>query len=91
MQTTFGFTPTVTTSEMRENKMTKAKFEAINELRKAEGKDPVEFDYLLLCNKICGNSHYNMQMKIVVEEEADFNAWIKEQKTIAQLVTNEQK
>jgi heme/copper-type cytochrome/quinol oxidase subunit 2 len=32
-----------------------------------------------------------MQMKIVVEEEADFNAWIKEQKTIAQLVTNEQK
>jgi cytochrome c oxidase subunit 2 len=76
---------------MRQNEMTKAKFAEINELRKEEGKDPVEFDYLLLCNKICGNSHYNMQMKIVVEEEADFNAWIKEQKTIAQLVTNEQK
>lgn len=91
MQTTFGFTPTVTTKEMRQNEMTKAKFAEINELRKEEGKDPVEFDYLLLCNKICGSSHYNMQMKIVVEEEADFNAWIKEQKTIAQLVTNEQK
>lgn len=91
MQTTFGFTPTVTTKEMRQNEMTTAKFNAINELRKAESKDPVEFDYLLLCNKICGSSHYNMQMKIVVEEEAEFNAWIKEQKTIAQILSNEQK
>jgi hypothetical protein len=24
--------------------------------------DPYSFDYLLLCNKICGASHYNMQM-----------------------------
>jgi len=23
------------------------------------------FEYVLLCNKICGNAHYNMQMKIV--------------------------
>ncbi len=40
-----------------------------------------KFDYLLLCNKICGSSHYNMQMNIVVDTEADFNNWIKEQKT----------
>ena len=26
-------------------------------------------DYLLLCAKICGSSHYNMQMKIIVESE----------------------
>jgi heme/copper-type cytochrome/quinol oxidase subunit 2 len=41
-------------------------------------KDP-EFDYLLYCNKICGAAHYNMQMKIVVESEADYNAWLAEQ------------
>jgi cytochrome c oxidase subunit 2 len=29
--------------------------------------DPYTFDYLLLCNKICGASHYNMQMKIIVD------------------------
>jgi cytochrome c oxidase subunit 2 len=88
MTTSFGFTPTVTTAEMRENEDTKAKFEAINMLRESEGKDPVEFDYLLLCNKICGSSHYNMQMKVVVEEEAEFNKWLGEQKTLAEVIKN---
>ncbi len=88
MTTSFGFTPTITTAEMRENEDTKAKFEAINELRESNGKDPVEFDFLLLCNKICGSSHYNMQMKVVVEEEEDFNKWLGEQKTLAQVINN---
>lgn len=88
MTTSFGFTPTVTTAEMRENEDTRAKFDAINVLRESEGKDPVEFDYLLLCNKICGSSHYNMQMKVVVEEEAEFNKWLGEQKTLAEVIKN---
>ena len=88
MTTSFGFTPTVTTAEMRLNEDTKAKFDAINELRASKGIENVEFDYLLLCNKICGASHYNMQMKVVVEEEEDFNNWLKEQKTLAQVVNN---
>ena len=37
------------------------------------------FEYVLLCNKICGNAHYNMQMKVVVETEEEFNKWIEEQ------------
>jgi len=86
MTTSFGFTPSVTTLEMREYKDTKEKFTAINELRNDEGKDPVEFDYILLCNKICGSSHYSMQMKIIVEEEEDFNNWLKQQKTLAQVI-----
>lgn len=86
MVTSFGFTPTVTTEEMRLYEDTAEKFAAINELRKEKGEDPVEFDYLLLCNKICGNSHYNMQMKIIVHEEEDFNNWLKEQKTLAQII-----
>jgi len=86
MTTSFGFTPSVTTEEMREYEDTVEKFNAINELRKEKGEDPVEFDYLLLCNKICGSSHYNMQMKVVVEEEADFNKWLSQQKTLAQVI-----
>jgi len=89
MTTSFGFTPTVTTEEMRLNEDTKAKFDGINELRIANGnEEKVEFDYLLLCNKICGASHYNMQMKVVVQEEEDFNKWLKEQKTITEVINN---
>jgi len=39
-----------------------------------------EFDYVLLCNKICGASHYNMQLKVVVDEPAKFDEWYKEAK-----------
>ena len=49
----------------------------------AKGEEPLdryEFDYLLLCNKICGKSHYNMKMKIIVETEEEYNEWISEQK-----------
>ena len=42
------------------------------------------FDYVLLCNKICGAGHYNMQMKIVVESEADYNKWLATQQTVAE-------
>ncbi|RZN84756.1 MAG: cytochrome c oxidase subunit II [Winogradskyella sp.] len=89
MVTQFGFTPTVTTEEMRQNPDIQDKVANINALRlerKAEieeaGQDlNYQFDYLLLCNKICGKSHYNMQMKIVVETQEEFDAWIAEQKT----------
>ena len=48
--------------------------------------DPYEFDFLLLCNKICGASHYNMQMKIVVETEEEFNRWLDDQPTFKEFV-----
>ena len=44
-----------------------------------EPLDPYQFDYLLLCNKICGKSHYNMQMKIIVETQEEFDNWYKDQ------------
>ena len=86
MVTQFSFTPNMTTEEMRANEKTMAKVEGINKIRAEKGEDPYEFDYLLLCNKICGSSHYNMQMKIIVQEEADFNNWLSTQKTIAEVV-----
>ena len=41
-----------------------------------------KFDYVLLCNKICGVAHYNMQMKIVVDEPDDFRKWLKKEKLV---------
>ena len=86
MVTEFSFTPKMTTEEMRANEATIAKVEGINKIRAAKGEELYEFDYLLLCNKICGSSHYNMQMKIVVQEEAQFNSWLSQQQTLAQIV-----
>jgi cytochrome c oxidase subunit 2 len=37
------------------------------------------FDYVLLCNKICGVAHYNMKLKLVIEPVDDFKKWYKEQ------------
>ncbi len=94
MITQFSYIPMVTTAEMRQDPEMVDKVKKINDIRREksvelmakgdEALEPYEFDYLLLCNKICGNNHYNMQMKIVVESEEDYNAWIKEQATLAQ-------
>ncbi|WCC47032.1 cytochrome c oxidase subunit II [Tenacibaculum finnmarkense] len=86
MITQFAFTPKYTTAEMRLSTEVIAKTDGINKIRKAKGEDPYEFDYLLLCNKICGASHYNMQMKITVIEQADYDKWLSEQKTLAQVI-----
>ncbi|WP_435254131.1 cytochrome c oxidase subunit II [Tenacibaculum sp. A30] len=86
MVTQFAFTPKYTTAEMRQNSEVVAKTEGINKIRRAKGEDPYEFDYVLLCNKICGASHYNMQMKITVVEEDEYNKWLSEQQTLAQVI-----
>ncbi|WP_417350833.1 cytochrome c oxidase subunit II [Flavobacterium alkalisoli] len=100
MVTQFSFVPTITTEEMRLDPMIMDKVANINRIRSeksaalvADGKEalaPYTFDYLLLCNKICGASHYNMQMKIVVEDEADFNKWLGGQKTLGAAVKESQ-
>lgn len=98
MITQFAFTPTVTTAEMRETDHIIDKVNNINDIRAKEsekliaqgeeGLAPYEFDYLLLCNKICGVSHYNMQMKIVVESEEEYQSWLAEQPTLAEQLNN---
>ena len=37
------------------------------------------FTYILLCNKICGNSHYNMYMEVEVKSEEDYQVWLSDQ------------
>jgi len=80
--TQFGFTPTKTTAEMRKDPKIIEQMRSINNIRKEQGKEKVEFDYVLLCNKICGSQHYNMKMKFVVETEEEYNNWISKQKTL---------
>lgn len=45
-----------------------------------------EFEYMLLCNKICGAAHYNMKMVIKVVAQEEYNKWISEQKTFNQSI-----
>ena len=94
MVTQFAFKPIYTTSEMREMPFMQEKVANINSIRAkksidlvAKGEvalDPYTFDYLLLCNKICGASHYNMQMKIVVDTPEDYKKWLSGKPTLAE-------
>jgi cytochrome c oxidase subunit 2 len=96
MVTSFSFIPIYTTAEMRDTPEMIEKVSNINAIRAkksiqlvANGQtalDPYTFDFLLLCNKICGASHYNMQMKIVVDTPEDYRKWLKDKQTIAQVV-----
>ncbi len=96
MITEFSFTPTKTTADMRMNSDVVAKVDRINKIRYdksreliakgEESLDPYQFDYLLLCAKICGSSHYNMQMKIVVESEKDYNKWMSSQEAFSSIM-----
>lgn len=49
-----------------------------------EKRNNPTFDYILLCNKICGASHSNMKLKVVVETQEEFDAWIAKKQTIAE-------
>lgn len=96
MVTQYAFTPTITTEEMRERPYMLDKVETINQHRKSEseklaalgeeGLDDYEFDYFVLCNKVCGTSHYNMQMKIIVEEQGEFEEWLAQQQTFGESI-----
>lgn len=92
MVTEFAFTPIYTSDEYRNLPFMIEKVNNINSIRTkksaelvADGKpalDPYTFDFLLLCNKICGASHYNMQMKIVVDSPEDYKKWLQDKATI---------
>jgi len=90
MTTEFSFTPIKTTAEMRLEPDVVDKVKRTNVIRakraanNEDNSDPWVFDYILLCNKICGRSHYNMQMKIIVETQEEYDAWIATQPTFGQ-------
>ena len=55
------------------------------EMRK-ELKDE-EFDYVLLCNKICGSAHYNMQIKVIIETKQEYLEWMSQQDNFNTLIS----
>lgn len=77
MPTSQIFTPCVTTKEMR------------TRLQAEHPNDPIynTWDYMLLCNKICGASHYLMKMVVIVETQEEYDAW---QKTLKSPYQQEQ-
>ena len=84
MSTSLHYTPTITTDSMRRDPHVIRNMAEVNAILAEKHEEPIEFNYLLLCNKICGTSHYNMQMNIVVDEPADFEAWLAKQKTVGE-------
>jgi cytochrome c oxidase subunit II len=96
MVTEFAFEPVYTTEEYRALPFMVDKVRKINILREAKSKelvangqaalDPYTFDFLLICNKICGSSHYNMQMKVIVDTPEDYKKWLSDKPTLAQEV-----
>ena len=44
-----------------------------------EKRNNPKFDFTLLCAKICGAGHYNMQSKVIVVSEAEYAAWLTKQ------------
>jgi cytochrome c oxidase subunit II len=44
------------------------------EMRKKKNDD--KFNYVLMCNKICGGAHYKMKMIVVVKDEASYKEWM---------------
>jgi cytochrome c oxidase subunit 2 len=69
MNTSFSFTPRYTNEEMLE-------------VAKEQGKGFT--GYILLCNKICGTSHFNMKMNIRVVEPDVYEEWIAKQTKFAE-------
>jgi cytochrome c oxidase subunit 2 len=96
MVTQFSFIPNQTTDDMRAKQHIIDKVKNINSIRSEKSKELVSkglpaldnyiFDYLLLCNKICGASHYNMQMKIVVEDLSTFNKWLNTKEKLVKVI-----
>lgn len=41
--------------------------------------DDQSYDFVMLCNKICGTSHFNMQKRVRVVTEEEYQAWLNEQ------------
>lgn len=44
-----------------------------------EKRNNPKYDYVLLCAKICGAGHYNMQAKVTVVSEAEYATWLAKQ------------
>lgn len=50
---------------------------------RAELNNP-KFDYEIACTEVCGQGHFSMKMRLIVEDEASYKKWCAEQSTFLQ-------
>lgn len=50
---------------------------------RAETGNP-KFDYEIACTEICGQGHFSMKMRLIVDDEASYKKWCAEQATFLQ-------
>jgi heme/copper-type cytochrome/quinol oxidase subunit 2 len=87
MKTKFTFTPTETSEEFQAKAVAEGKvyLEVIRDENTGEVLSSIEklgtTGYILLCNKVCGTSHFNMKVFIDVVEQDEFDSWLAGQKT----------
>lgn len=87
MKTNFTFTPKETSEEFNQKAIDEGKvyLEVIKDEITGEVISSKEklgsTGYILVCNKVCGTSHFNMFLNIVVVEQDEFDSWLAEQKT----------
>ena len=46
-----------------------------------ERKNDPKFNYVLMCNKICGGAHYKMKMIVVIDTPEQYASWMKSKTT----------
>ncbi len=87
MKTKFTFKPTETSEEFQAKAIAEGKvyLEVIRDENTGEVLSSIEklgtTGYILLCNKVCGTSHFNMKVFIDVVEQDEFDSWLAGQKT----------
>lgn len=50
---------------------------------RSETNNP-NFDYEIACTEVCGQGHFSMKMRLIVEDEASYKKWCSEQATFLQ-------
>ncbi|GAB3501200.1 cytochrome c oxidase subunit II [Spirosoma knui] len=51
-----------------------------DEMRNLTGNQ--DFGYEIACTEVCGRGHFSMRIRLIVEDEASWQAWCKEQKPL---------
>lgn len=77
MPTSFKFTPTFTTAQMRETLSKNPIWQKVKE----GDTEPMwkSFNYEVACAELCGVGHSAMKFIMVIETEADYQKWLAEQ------------
>ncbi|NND07075.1 MAG: OmpA family protein [Saprospiraceae bacterium] len=80
LPTFFVFTPTITTEEYREQLAEYPEYQVPADPTDPNGPEKWEqFDFELACAELCGSGHYSMRKRVIILEQAEYDAWLREQ------------